>query len=106
MLLPPLLARVLPGVGGVEMPPDVVLFLFLPALLYWESLTTSLRSIRRDFRYILPMSTLLVVASAFAVAISATAWAFAALSRPRDQGALGHVMPAIAVQAPADLGIN
>jgi len=37
-------------------------------MLFWESLTTSLRAIRRDFRYILPMSTLLVVASAFAVA--------------------------------------
>ena len=42
--------------------------LFLPVMLFWESLTTSLRSIRRDFRYILPMSTVLVVASAFAVA--------------------------------------
>ncbi len=34
------------------MPPDVVLFLFLPALLYWESLTISLRQIRADLRVI------------------------------------------------------
>jgi CPA1 family monovalent cation:H+ antiporter len=52
----------------VQLPPETVLLLFLPVMLFWESLTTSLRSIRRDFRYILPMSTLLVVASAFAVA--------------------------------------
>jgi hypothetical protein len=29
--------------GDVEMPPEVVLFLFLPALLYWESLNTAAR---------------------------------------------------------------
>lgn len=57
-----------PALREVQLPPEVVLLLFLPVMLFWESLTTSLRSIRRDFRYILPMSTLLVVASAFAVA--------------------------------------
>ncbi|MFK4762954.1 Na+/H+ antiporter [Microbacterium sp. ZW T5_45] len=57
-----------PALREVQLPPETVLLLFLPVMLFWESLTTSLRSIRRDFRYILPMSTLLVVASAFAVA--------------------------------------
>lgn len=57
-----------PELREVQLPPETVLLLFLPVILFWESLTTSLRSIRRDFRYILPMSTLLVVASAFAVA--------------------------------------
>ncbi len=37
-------------------------------MLFWESLTTSLRAIRRDLRGIVILSTLLVVASAFAVA--------------------------------------
>src|SRR3954471_24748084 len=44
------------------------LLIFLPVMLFWESLTTSLRSIRRDFRGIMIMSTMLVVATAFAVA--------------------------------------
>nr|MBS1899088.1 Na+/H+ antiporter [Actinomycetota bacterium] len=57
-----------PALREIQLPPETVLLLFLPVMLFWESLTTSLRSIRRDFRYILPMSTLLVVASAFAVA--------------------------------------
>lgn len=58
----------IPQLREVQLPPETVLLLFLPVILFWESLTTSLRSIRRDFRYILPMSTVLVVASAFAVA--------------------------------------
>jgi CPA1 family monovalent cation:H+ antiporter len=63
-----LLLGFVPELREVQLPPEMVLLLFLPVILFWESLTTSLRSIRRDFRYILPMSTLLVVASAFAVA--------------------------------------
>ncbi len=63
-----LLLGFVPQLREVQLPPETVLLLFLPVMLFWESLTTSLRSIRRDFRYILPMSTVLVVASAFAVA--------------------------------------
>lgn len=63
-----LLLGFVPPLREVQLPPETVLLLFLPVILFWESLTTSLRSIRRDFRYILPMSTVLVVASAFAVA--------------------------------------
>ncbi|PRB63162.1 Na+/H+ antiporter [Microbacterium sp. MYb45] len=63
-----LLLGFIPPLREVQLPPETVLLLFLPVILFWESLTTSLRSIRRDFRYILPMSTVLVVASAFAVA--------------------------------------
>ncbi|APU13630.1 MULTISPECIES: Na+/H+ antiporter [Actinoalloteichus] len=57
-----------PALREVELPPETVLLLFLPVMLFWESLTTSLRSIRRDFRGIVLMSTVLVVATAFAVA--------------------------------------
>ena len=63
-----LLLGFVPELREIQLPPETVLLLFLPVMLFWESLTTSLRSIRRDFRYILPMSTLLVVGSAFAVA--------------------------------------
>jgi CPA1 family monovalent cation:H+ antiporter len=57
-----------PQLRQIELPPETVLLLFLPAMLFWESLTTSLRAIRRDLRGIVILSTLLVVASAFAVA--------------------------------------
>ena len=51
----------------------MVLLIFRPVMLFCESLTTSLRSIKRDFRGITIMSTLLVVATAFAVAAIAHA---------------------------------
>ncbi len=57
-----------PELRHIELHPEMVLLIFLPVILFWESLTTSLRSIRRDFRGIMIMSTLLVVATAFAVA--------------------------------------
>ncbi|MGN6221569.1 MAG: Na+/H+ antiporter [Microbacterium sp.] len=63
----------IPEVRDIVLPPETVLLLFLPVLLFWESLTTSLRSIRRDFRGIVLSSTVLVVATAFAVA--GIAWA-------------------------------
>ncbi|SDL18112.1 monovalent cation:H+ antiporter, CPA1 family [Nocardioides sp. YR527] len=58
----------LPELREVELPPETVLLLFLPVMLFWESLTTSLWAIKRDLRGIVIMSTLLVVASAFGVA--------------------------------------
>ncbi|OCG76583.1 Na+/H+ antiporter [Microbacterium sediminis] len=63
-----LLLGFVPSLRGIELPPETVLLLFLPVMLFWESLTTSLRSIRRDLRGIVLMSTLLVVLTAFAVA--------------------------------------
>ncbi len=61
-----------PALREIQLPPEVVLLLFLPVMLFWESMTTSLRAIRRSLRYLIPMSTLLVVASAFGVAWIAT----------------------------------
>ncbi len=58
----------LPGVDGVELPPSVVLLLFLPALLYWETLTISLREIRANLRTIVLLSVFLVIATAAIVA--------------------------------------
>ena len=62
-----------PGLGDVEMPPDVVLFLFLPALLYWESLTTSLREIRANLRVISLQAVGLVAVTTLTVAVVAHA---------------------------------
>lgn len=61
-------AGFVPLVREIHLPSEAVLLLFLPALLFWEAFTTSLRDIRRDLRGILILSTLLVVASAFGVA--------------------------------------
>jgi Na+/H+ antiporter len=93
-----------PELRHIELHPEMVLLIFLPVLLFWESLTTSLRSIRRDFRGIMIMSTLLVVATAFAVAGIAHAlgvpWAAAlvlgAAVAPPDAtavAALGRTLP-------------
>lgn len=58
----------LPGLHDVVLPPDVVLYLFLPALLYWESLAISWQRFRYDLRVILLLSVGLVFATAAAVA--------------------------------------
>jgi monovalent cation/hydrogen antiporter len=81
-----------------------VLLIFLPVMLFWESLTTSLRSIRRDLRGIVLLSTLLVVVSALAVAGVAhllglpwnTALILGAALAPPDAtavAALGRMLP-------------
>lgn len=63
------LLGLVPEFADVELPAEAVLLLFLPALLYWESLTTSLREIRKNLRGIVLMGTLLVVVTAGAVAV-------------------------------------
>ncbi len=63
------LLSLVPGLAGVRLPSEAVLLIFLPILLYWESLTTSLREIRRLLRGIILTGTLLVLATAAAVAV-------------------------------------
>ena len=59
----------LPDPRAVALPPEVVLVLFLPVLLYWESITTSLREIRADLRGIALLAVGLVLLTACAVAV-------------------------------------
>jgi monovalent cation/hydrogen antiporter len=81
-----------PRLRQAELPPEVVLLLFLPGLLYWESLTTFLRDIRTNLRVVILTSTLLVfaTATATAAAVAATAhWlglAWGPASRSRRPG--------------------
>ena len=93
-----------PKLRGVSLPPEVVLLIFLPALLYWESLNTSLEEIRRALRGVVLMSTLLVVATAGVVAVTAhglglpwgPAWVLGGAIAPTDAtavAALGRVLP-------------
>ncbi|GAA2136177.1 Na+/H+ antiporter [Glycomyces algeriensis] len=91
-----LLLGFVPVLREVELPSEVMLLLFLPPLLYWESLTTSLRQIRRDFRSVMLNSTVLVVATAGAVAVTAhwlgmpwgPAWVLGAAVAPTDATAV------------------
>ncbi|MFE2133705.1 cation:proton antiporter, partial [Streptomyces sp. NPDC059466] len=57
-----------PPLASFTLSPEVVLFLFLPALLYWEALTSSVREIRDNFRSIALQSTGLVLGAARAAA--------------------------------------
>jgi CPA1 family monovalent cation:H+ antiporter len=59
----------IPLLGEVELPPELVLLLFLPALLYWDSLNTSLREIWANLRVILLLAIGLVFATTAVVAV-------------------------------------
>jgi Na+/H+ antiporter len=86
-----------PALRAVQLPPEMVLLLFLPVLLYWESLTTSPREIRSNLRIIVLNSTVLVVATAAVVAVAAhavglpwaPAWVLGAAVAPTDATAVG-----------------
>lgn len=86
-----------PSLRNTHLPPEVILLVFLPALLYWESLTTSLREIRNNLRVVVMTSTLLVFATAGAVAVTAhalgmswgPAWVLGAALAPTDATAVG-----------------
>jgi CPA1 family monovalent cation:H+ antiporter len=97
LVLVGLLIGFVPHLRQAQLPPEVVLLLFLPALLYWESLTTSLREIRNNLRVVVLTSTVLVAATAAAVAVTAhalglawgPAWVLGAALAPTDATAVG-----------------
>lgn len=92
-----------PALREAHLPPEVVLLLFLPVLLYWESLTTSLREIRSNLRGIVLLSTTLVIGTAGAVAAVAhalglgwgPAWVLGAAVAPTDATAVGVLAKAL-----------
>lgn len=92
-----------PHFDQVDLPPDVVLLVFLPALLYWEALTTSVREIKTNFRSIALQSTGLVLVTALAVAAVAHALGYAwpvafvlgAVLAPTDVAAVAAVAKAM-----------
>ena len=97
LVLVGVLVGFVPHLRQAQLPPEVVLLVFLPALLYWESLTTSLREIRNNLRVVVLSSTALVVATAGAVAAAAhglglewgPAWVLGAALAPTDATAVG-----------------
>ena len=93
----------LPAFRGLTVPPELVLLVVLPALLYWESLTTSLREIRANLRVIVLSSVLLVLVTAGAVAVVlhalgmpwGPAWILGGVLAPTDATAVaGVIVPA------------
>src|SRR6201995_1434498 len=68
------LLGLIPRFGHVQLDGEIVLLLFLPAILYWESLNTSIREIRANMRVIVLLSVGLVIASAIAVSWTARAF--------------------------------
>ena len=90
------LLGLVPGLADVELDPDVVLLLFLPAILYWESLNTSFREIRANLRVIVLSSVVLVIVTMVAVSFAAralgvderAAWVLGAVLAPTDAAAI------------------
>src|ERR687890_2892188 len=61
----------LPGVPEIELPPDMVLLIFLPPLLYAAAFFSSLRDLRANVRPISLLAIGLVIATALTVAATA-----------------------------------
>ncbi|MCW3843302.1 Na+/H+ antiporter [Micromonospora yasonensis] len=90
------LLGLLPPFRNVILKPDVVLLLFLPAILYRESLVISLREIRANFAVIALLAVALVIITTVAVAYvaralgvdPAAAWVLGAVLAPTDAAAV------------------
>jgi Na+/H+ antiporter len=90
------LLGLVPGLSAVQLDPDLVLLLFLPAILYWESLNTSFREIRANLRVIVLSSVVLVIVTMAAVAYAGralgmdprAAWVLGAVLAPTDAAAV------------------
>jgi CPA1 family monovalent cation:H+ antiporter len=67
------LLGLIPRFGGIHIDGELVLLLFLPAILYWESLNTSFREIKANIRVIVMTSIGLVIVTAVAVQWAARA---------------------------------
>ncbi|GGM24208.1 putative Na(+)/H(+) exchanger [Micromonospora sonchi] len=90
------LLALLPPFAEVVLAPEVVLVLFLPAILYRESIATSLREVRANFVIIALLAVGLVGATMVAVALVAqrlgvdppVAWVLGAALAPTDAAAV------------------
>jgi CPA1 family monovalent cation:H+ antiporter len=67
------LLGLIPAFGHVHINGEIVLLLFLPAILYWEGLNVSIREIRANARVIVLLSVVLVIVTAVAVSWTARA---------------------------------
>lgn len=85
-----------PPLSEVTLEPDLVLLIFLPAILYRESLTISLREIRANLPVIGLLAVVLVVLTMVTVSLAAqalgvnpaAAWVLGAVLAPTDAAAV------------------
>ena len=90
------LLGLIPRFGGIRLDGQIVLLLFLPAILYWESLNISLREVRANLRTIVLRSVVLVIVTAATVSLTAqalgvnshAAWVLGAVLAPTDAAAV------------------
>ncbi|MEU5721898.1 Na+/H+ antiporter [Micromonospora sp. NPDC047738] len=90
------LLGLLPPFSHVVLPPEVVLVLFLPAILYRESLVISIREVRANLAVIALLAVALVLLTTVAVAYAAkalgvespAAWVLGAVLAPTDAAAV------------------
>jgi monovalent cation/hydrogen antiporter len=94
-----------PHVGDVQLAPELILTIVLPGLLYWESLTTSLREVRANLRVIVLLAVGLVLFTTPVVALALhhlndtdwpTAFIIGAVLAPTDAAAvaaLAYLLP-------------
>ncbi|MBI3724671.1 cation:proton antiporter [bacterium] len=68
-----LVVALLPGIPRPELDPEAVFVVFIPPLLYWAALNSSLRDLKRHFAAISLLAVGLVVATTAAVAAVAHA---------------------------------
>lgn len=73
LILLGVLLGLIPRFGQTRLDGEIVLLLFLPAILYWESMNTSFREIRANLRVIAMFAVGLVIATAVAVSWTARA---------------------------------
>jgi Na+/H+ antiporter len=73
LVLGGLLLGFVPGMPGIELPPELVLVAFLPPLLYWSGFFSSPRDLWSDARMISLLAVGLVLATTLAVAAAAHA---------------------------------
>ena len=92
-----LVLSAVPFVRGVQVDPEITFTLFVPPLLFWASLTGSLRDVRRNARPILLLAVALVLITSAVVAVVAHAAA------PQLSWASAFVLGAIVAPPDADV---
>jgi nhaP-type Na+/H+ and K+/H+ antiporter len=73
-------AAFIPGMAEAQLSPTIVLTIFLPFLLYWESLSVSLVRMKRVLRGVILSATILVIITAGIIAGVGTSGAWFPLS--------------------------
>ena len=100
LLLAGLAIGFIPRFRDIELPPELILTIVLPALLYWEALTTSLREVRANLRVIVLLAVGLVLFTTPVVAAALhefngcdwpTAFIIGAVLAPTDAAAVAAI---------------